>query len=125
MEIPRYFFLTWSYWFGEFKSNGTIARLGAVAPPVPASNVTVTFTPTNDNDDLPSSQAKNNSSGSLQSGEVTHEQETAPLVISPKNQPYLDYGASGTPALRIENLSKVSGPVIRKYHSFKVENCPV
>ena len=35
-------------------------------------------------------------------------EETDPLVFSSKNQPYLDYGASGVPALRIDNLSKVS-----------------
>lgn len=50
---------------------------------------------------------KNGSTDSLESRDPTRE-ETDPLVISSRNQPYLDYGASGVPALRIENLSKVS-----------------
>ena len=50
---------------------------------------------------------KNGSTDSLGSHDPTHE-ETDPLVFSSRNQPYLDYGASGVPALRIDSLSKVS-----------------
>ena len=46
------------------------------------------------------------SSDSLASNDMTGE-ESKPLVSS-RNQPYLDYGATGMPALRIETLSKVS-----------------
>ena len=55
---------------------------------------------------------KNDSSDSLASNNVTGE-ERDPLVVSSRNRPYLDYGASGVPALRIENLSKVSVCLLR------------
>jgi len=48
---------------------------------------------------------ENDSSDSL--NDSTNEEKN-PLVNSSKNRPYLDYGASGMPALRIENLKKVS-----------------
>ena len=55
----------------------------------------------------PVSHEKSNSLGSLALNDITSE-ESKPLVVSSRNQPYLDYGATGMPALRIENLSKVS-----------------
>ena len=51
---------------------------------------------------------KHDSSDSLASNDDMTGEERDPLVITSRNRPYLDYGASGTPALSIKNLSKVS-----------------
>ena len=95
-EIHSYYFLTPSYWFGEFDCVSTRQPLDYSA--------SVSYTSSADKPKKEaSSPTKNGSSDSLESND-----ETDPLVVSSRNQPYLDYGASGTPALRLENLSKVS-----------------
>lgn len=94
--IPRkfYYFLTPSYWFGEFDCVSTRQPLDYSA--------SVSYTSSADRPKKETaSPTKNGSSDSLESND-----ETDPLVVSSRNQPYLDYGASGTPALRLENLSK-------------------
>lgn len=90
-----------SYWFGEFRSSVASTGQDSGAEPV-----LVGYTSNADNTQQAATLAKNGSSDSSPSNDITHD-ETDPLVVG-GNQPYLDYGASGVPALRIENLSKVS-----------------
>ena len=81
-------------------------RLGGTAPSGGTASAAYAST-TGKAQPAAASHEKNDSSDSLASNDATSE-ENKPLVVSSRNRPYLDYGASGMPALRIETLSKVS-----------------
>ena len=116
-EFLRYFPFTPSYWFGEFKSASiTLSN-------TPFDGAVYASTANSPRPAAATLHKKDDSSDSL--NDSTNEEKN-PLVNSSKNRPYLDYGASGMPALRIENLKKVILCLFR--HAFvlmiKLKNMP-
>lgn len=95
--LCRYFPVTFSYWFGEFKSSSSVASLDRVELHKAASSTTVSTTMDDDDEDSPDTHDV-----------VIQPQERSPLARkSPAASPA--YGASETlTALRLENLCKVS-----------------